>query len=337
MRNLTKQAVLLNDTSGNNHWGCELTFRILRENLTSRGIDLVERIPVRANWDTARFREAIKNADIVIVNGEGSMHHARDFAKETLRVVSMKRKHQAFFLINTVYEENDAEIASLVRSYDKVWVRESLSLSALADVSHSASVTPDLLFWMNRQERTKAKIDVLFTDSVVAVARTALYERSLDFSERKSLYLTLKKVGSSKTRPLSVKHIKKIMTEVRVFSENGVRIRNPGPSAFCGSIDDLFGIIRGSNFVVTGRFHMVVLCILFGVPFAAVSSNSHKIEGLLSDAGLANRLIPLEGVSPENVDSLAAFTEDENRSMKSYVSRARTQINQMFDEIAAWE
>lgn len=111
-RESTKRAILLNDTSGNNHWGCELTIRVLRENLARRGINLVVGIPIRTEWNTAGFREAIRGADIVIVNGEGSLHGSRDFAKEMLRVVEMREKHQSFFLINSVYGKNDAEMAS---------------------------------------------------------------------------------------------------------------------------------------------------------------------------------------------------------------------------------
>lgn len=333
-RESTKRAILLNDTSGNNHWGCELTIRVLRENLARRGINLVVGIPIRTEWNTARFREAIRGADIVIVNGEGSLHGSRDFAKEMLRVVEMREKHQSFFLINSVYGKNDAEMASLVRRYDKVWVRESRSLSALAAFGLSASITPDLLFWMNGQKREpRPTIDVLFTDSVTTVARTALYEKSFDFSKSNSLYLTMKK--SAQTRPYGPKRLMKIPREIWLLFNNGVRVRNPGPKAFCGSIDALFGTIRKSSFVVTGRFHMVVLSLLFGIPFVAISSNSHKIEGLLEDAGLQNRLLQPEDLGGQNLQSFRAFTDEENQSINSYLLRARSEIDQMFDEIAA--
>lgn len=46
------------------------------------------------------------------------------------------------------------------------------------------------------------------------------------------------------------------------------------------------GSIRNSEVIITGRFHGVCLAILLERPFIAVTSNTHKIEGMLVDAML---------------------------------------------------
>jgi hypothetical protein len=44
--------------------------------------------------------------------------------------------------------------------------------------------------------------------------------------------------------------------------------------------------LAGSGVVVSGRFHAVCFALKIGRPFLAVTSNSHKVEALLHDAGL---------------------------------------------------
>ncbi len=54
--------------------------------------------------------------------------------------------------------------------------------------------------------------------------------------------------------------------------------------------------IAQSQGIVTGRYHAICFAINSMTPFIAISSNSHKIEGLMEDIGLNNRIIKKEDI-----------------------------------------
>jgi polysaccharide pyruvyl transferase WcaK-like protein len=85
--------------------------------------------------------------------------------------------------------------------------------------------------------------------------------------------------------------------------------------------------------VVSGRFHMVTLCLLTETPFMALTSNSHKIEALLEAVGLHGRICSDYAEGLRQVQQ-RPFTQDELLLIRDFLQSARTQARQMFSEIA---
>lgn len=95
--------------------------------------------------------------------------------------------------------------------------------------------------------------------------------------------------------------------------------------------------IMDHEFVITGRFHTVTLCIKSETPFIAIESNTPKISALLFDVfGNYNRLISIEelesykGIIPEKYTS---FSKKEIECLKSFNHSTEKKIDQMFQEI----
>ena len=78
-----------------------------------------------------------------------------------------------------------------------------------------------------------------------------------------------------------------------IFTDTVDSKKNPFMEALCDDYDGRWMPLRddwrseyiknpyaGAKLVVTGRFHGAVLALLAGVPFLAIPSNTHKIEGL---------------------------------------------------------
>ncbi len=111
------KVVLLNDTSDNRHFGCEFVGAAYRELLDARGIEILGVQHRKQVLD----RELCGKADLVIVNGEGSIHHGgyqhlMDIGKEWPSVlincsIEEYRGEMDFsnFLIATVRESKSAE------------------------------------------------------------------------------------------------------------------------------------------------------------------------------------------------------------------------------------
>ena len=105
------KVVLLNDTYAWYHWGCTATSSAIRKRIRQLGFQLIS-VPINSSYgfrslptridqfdDFTFFQQAclenqelfgtISEADVVVINGEGTMHHAPDamgWATPVLRV-----------------------------------------------------------------------------------------------------------------------------------------------------------------------------------------------------------------------------------------------------------
>ncbi len=89
---LTLIATLLNDTSVINHYGCKLVVKNIIEISEIYNIKIISRIPVGKAWYKNDYKEKILNSDLVIVNGEGTLHHSRQRAVKLGSVASFCEK-----------------------------------------------------------------------------------------------------------------------------------------------------------------------------------------------------------------------------------------------------
>ena len=137
------KVAILNDTykghrtTGGAHFGCQLVMEAIDEQCERVGLEVVQRV----GSDTHKFK--IKpEVDLVIVNGEGSIHHGArreliDVAKEVPSV-----------LINAVWQENDPYG---VEHFKYIAVREARSREALyLSAGVEANIVPDMLFASHR-------------------------------------------------------------------------------------------------------------------------------------------------------------------------------------------
>lgn len=75
-----KKAVILNDTSGFHH-GCDIVMKNIVLLLKLNDIEVIANNNVSTKWtENKLFLNACQNADIAIINGEGSIHHNVDNA-----------------------------------------------------------------------------------------------------------------------------------------------------------------------------------------------------------------------------------------------------------------
>ena len=74
------------------------------------------------------------------------------------------------------------------------------------------------------------------------------------------------------------------------------------------------------------------MCLLTGTPFLALTSNSHKVEGMLDDAGLSHRI-----VRPADIRAVLAhppaWTADDAEKALAYVNKAKRGQRAMFKKI----
>lgn len=330
-------ASLINDTSLNNHHGCAIVTDKICTLCASHGILIKTMVPLRKNWREDKYIAGIRSSDLVIVNGEGSVHHSREFAKDMLRIAEYCKEHNIpVFFINGVYQANDSETDALMQKFNRVWVRESFSQKALAQSGIEAKLVPDIVISLKpRPAKIKdVAIDVLYTDSVKRDVTQNLFAGALKHYGGRTEFVTLRK--TEKHVPINgVRSLISRIMKMRSRNVAGAVICNPGIAGYCETLDDLLTVISSSSLVVAGRFHMVCLCLTLEVPFLAVRSNSHKVEGLLEDIGLTDRLLKNSTPTISELQSARAWKEGEIFKLRHWLDQSRADIDNMFSVIYA--
>ncbi len=137
-QNNKPKVVLIGDTSLNSpHFGCQLVGQTFREQFSRCGLDLIASLP----FDYEHFPvipEALEQADLVVINGEGSIHHGRYH-----ELVKLASSYPAA-LVNCVYQENP--VWPELKDFIYISTRESLSANEIRAQGVQCEVVPDVLF-----------------------------------------------------------------------------------------------------------------------------------------------------------------------------------------------
>jgi hypothetical protein len=156
------RVVLYNDTALiNSHFGPQLVVHTIREQLAKRGVELIGSL--HRDAVPQDNRALLSRADLVVVNGEGSIHHGK-----CCHLIDIAREYPAA-LINCVYQENSANDA--LSQFRLIAARESRSARHLLDCGATAvDVVPDLMFGstiLRGFVRGEPAFDLGMTDNVV--------------------------------------------------------------------------------------------------------------------------------------------------------------------------
>ena len=280
-----KKALLINDTSSEHHIGSKIVIQQIKKLCEQRDIKIVafyKRSTVLN--ESQKMKEVFKNIDLVIVNGEGSLHNSPQWFSVLLQTLP---ENKPCFLINSLWEKMYVNDIGLLNKFKIISLRESFSYQEMKknNTKHkNIRIVPDLIFNTNSDA-----VSIGYGDSVLQGLRTELSKKHNYF-------------------PLHTE-----ATE-------------PDINAYVNWLKSL------KSFYVTGRFHGVCLSIIAEVPFLTFPSNSHKIEGILSDIECQELLIHThEEICEERIwHDVKNYSEH----FKRYKSHAKEKIKMLFDDIA---
>jgi polysaccharide pyruvyl transferase WcaK-like protein len=276
------EAVLINTTYLLGHHGCTLVDRQLDKLASEVGLVITAKLPLQADWEAL----APANFDLILVNGEGALHHDSKAAARIAQVPLWARgRDRPVCLINSVYQGNSAVIAAGIKIYDAVFVRDEFSRTALAEAGIAARVVPDLtLTWDPIVPRGDGQ-QIVVTDSTVHATNARLHRMARELGVR---YLPLKArppVGKISRRDrFMVKRLAAHFAPPSLWRDRW--------HGLIPEFDDYVGwMAANAGLVVAGRFHGLCIALDLGIPVLAVASNTWKMEGVLKEAGLEHRLI----------------------------------------------
>jgi hypothetical protein len=339
--------VVLNDTAVIAHHGCKIVMQRIIDEVAPWGFE-IKTVSVYSDWRI--FEDIINQAVAVIVNGEGTLHHSADRGFRLVEVAPhCQRRGIPVFLINSVWQDNSDQMAEMAQAFLLRSVRESRSLTQMTDQGLSARMVPDLTLGYGHVPSGSTRSGRVYSDAVGMPVTDMIYRlyRQHGDGEYVSLEPPIAHRGSYSDHPAhrlqvsegsDAKRARKLAT-VRFFKRALIIrgrikywIRQRLGHITELAVVDFMRLLESRELVITGRFHVVCLCLVTGTPFLAVASNSHKVEGMLEDAGLSHRM-----VAPVKLEKVLAnppeWSVADQKAAADFVARATTLQSQLFADI----
>ena len=282
------------------------------------------------SWNDANASLAPKfvplwhEADSIILNGEGTIHHTGVGALTLMGFCKIaKELGKKVFILNCSIFDLEPFLLEALRDYvDGIAVREPLSFRYLAEYGIPAMQAADCLFLMEGGDERggdwpkleSSKKHALYTPGVLAAfGRVSGEGVRRDVSQlRQAGYEVFFHVVETEDERFAVEAV-----------QAGARILPLG----CLNWRQVPRFLRRMEMVVSGRYHINIFAALAGVPFLPLSTNTGKMAGVLELLS-PTRNIPVRewGNETPELNLEGAFLAD-----KSKVEHCRELAQKNFD------
>jgi hypothetical protein len=329
--------VVLNDTRVDQHHGCTRVMAAIESLVSTSGMRLLATSAAHVDWQQDEFfMAALSKARLVIVNGEGTIHHDRPAGLTLLRVAGYARSLGIpAALINFGWECNGSAAFNSLRDFALVSARDSASAEEIRAAGISCDFTPDLSLFQPAGPFSTTRIGTGFTDSVIRTNSVMLDSLRRRLNGR-SVPIQYSRSGAMGCYQFFRQYVG--LDDIRSpgLLTSLLRARLRQFQAQVASPDDYLERLASLRMLVSGRFHTCTLALLAKTPFVAVSSNSRKIECLVRDAGLDPcRVVAEPGDIPcDRLDSYD-WSLHEMKSIKEYVEFSGQKATEIFRDMRA--
>ncbi|MBN8630308.1 MAG: polysaccharide pyruvyl transferase family protein [Rhodobacterales bacterium] len=330
------RVLLVNDTDeGATHFGCMRVMRTIRAELARRGMPDLPSIKVGTDWRRdAGLTARIDAADVVVINGEGTLHHGKRRGRWLLEAgARVKARGGRVALINALWQDNPGDWADLAGGFDILACRDGHSAGDLAKATgREVTCLGDLSMFLPWDVTSAARSGVMVGCSVHGEVTEALARFA-----RQGGHDFVPVTTEIKSMPARLTGWRRwLRARSTAWRNHRFQARFPETRFLSDDLGFLTELSR-HKLAVTGRFHAVCLAVLSGTPFIAVSSNSWKIEALIKDIGLdPDRLRALSGLTQATLAERDwDYSDTERAAIDASLSRWRETGAVLFDRIAA--
>ncbi len=317
------KAILLNDTDAGRHIGCELVIRNTRALCERYNIEIIHSVKTRAAMEAEnQIAPLLDTADLILLNGEGTLHDDKPRALALLKAANMgKAAGLKMVLYNSLWDNNPIGLQHLA-DFDLVFCRDSHSSAEIRKAHPTLKVqtVADMIFAtpISHSQSSPGQDTPLISDSVragkcMALAKLAIKNR-----------LPFAPMGSGFHERVRTSPI--LRWKLSRFCDYQFNHLDT-PDTFAAKI-------QASSGIITGRFHAACFALLLGTPVCCLSSNTRKVESLYADFGLSPELV-LQAVT--SLDDARPQWEEQTRlrsHLDQHVAKTREQIHEMFDQIS---
>lgn len=332
--------LVLNDTRVDRHQGCYFVMGAIRTLLARHGLDDVRYWPAHLDpRDDPNFNAALATAKLVVINGEGTIHHDRPAGKVLLAAGQHARSTGVpVALINTGWEANSPELIATLNSFDLVAARDSRSASQMRMNGADVRVVPDLSLALAEKHAATDNQD----RTGIAVTDNVDRFKALDLE-------LLRRECDGET--LAISHGDPGIRGWARFLRDGISLREDlsHPATLAALLrmrhrlwergapnsDSFIAALSGLELLVSGRFHACTLALARMTPIIAQSSNTGKIAALFQDAGLdAWRCMGPINLSAIEDARHRGWSDQERENIVLYRQRAVQDAERLFADLA---
>jgi polysaccharide pyruvyl transferase WcaK-like protein len=312
------RTLILNDARTENHIGCVLVMENLLRLCGKNGLAVVGTVSHSVNDDQAEVLRRADDFDLLLVNGEGTLHHDRPKALELCRAASQAAMlGKKVVLLNTVWQDNH-ELNRHLRSFDLIFCRESRSQAAIQAAGRRPQVVPDLVF---ATEIVSKNVETRRTARATAIIDSVDRQTTLTWAWR-----ALRQGHGF--LPMHEGHCR--LLQRRPWLNLGIGARSGFAVKRLG-IDWANQLCRFDR-VISGRYHGCCLAMLLGKPVLGIPSNTQKNQALFEDAGLGEESLLYSG-APLDLERRFHVAISKTDKVHAYVRQAKHKIASMFDQI----
>lgn len=285
-------------------------------------------------WDKARrqlvqsdaaFASCLQATDIVLVNGEGTIHHnsLRALGLLALTKSAIEAGKKVLLLNATIQQMSPALLKDVLPMVDLIHVRESASFHALRQLNLNPILAPDLAF-LALDDVSDPKISLLDSrDHILVTAGVT--------ANRDSLQTLFNGVKSTGKKPvyLSIGDGGETALATEVCREMSVSFVDAGTLG----VKELVGFLRQFPAAISGRHHINIFLMRAGVPFLPLPSNTWKIEETLKLVGYSFPPLQYYRELPPALNRLLDMREKfKSDSADSYI-RGRNAFDPLLKEL----
>jgi polysaccharide pyruvyl transferase WcaK-like protein len=272
----------------------------------------------------SKFAPLWHEADSIVLNGEGTIHHTGVGALTLLGFCKIAKElgKKVFILNCSIFDLEPFLLETLRDCVDGIAVREPLSLRYLSDHGVPATQAADCLFLIESGDEMvldwpkleSSKKYALYTPGVLAAfGRVSGEGVRRDVSQ-------LRQAGYEVFFHVVETEDERVAPDA---AQAGARILPLG----CLNWRQVPRFLRRMGMVVSGRYHINIFAALAGVPFIPLSTNTGKMAGVLELLS-PNRKIPVRewGSATPDLDLNSAFLAE-----KSEVEKCRELAQKNFN------
>lgn len=220
---------------------------------------------------------SIRMADLVVVNGEGTLHHDQ---KRVLSIMTVLRAAQLTgketWVVNASFQAlHRYFLHEVLKRCSFVSARESVSHAYLLSVGVHCIQAADCAFvadWENGADPPKLPAGV---DPERACMVTSGAWAHVD---RKKLIVRAIKLA--RKRGYDPFYVSLSNADLKIMEGVCTKLRVPNVPYPADAWQMAMGFLRRSKIVITGRYHLAVFCLIAGVPFIPLSTITWKMDGV---------------------------------------------------------
>jgi hypothetical protein len=335
-----KTYFVVNDTRYDNHHGGWRVMANLHLGMERRGWQCSGSLPVSAQVQhLKKHSKAISESNLILVNGEGSLHHNSRNAMRLFEIMNQLRKQGPVVLLNALWQDNDPEQwRPLLSDLSAVYTRDRRSQSQLEAIGINAAYAPDLTFYNYPDYSGSQRSRYMITDSVLKKWDETAYAICQRDPECEFRTLLTRRPNFSRGSRDWGRQLKFSLYPY-IFERFGSHVppRYRVVAKATNNSEQFLQSLAAYRGICAARYHALCFAIQQQVPMLFVSSNSHKSEALIEEIGLPQALFKYDNSCAsdlkQQLQQVSAQYANYAERVKSFNSMAKEKIETMFDHI----